>query len=168
MQESDKRSEASKENGKLGGVKSDAGKAVSSQNSLKHGILAHFVTKFDRIDLMSLYGDIAAEFGDSTPSRQVLIQQVALTVLRLMRCARAETEILEELLNPRIVETRSVFGDLPPLEEEVVVSKGNPATLTVQDLERLSVIYERYEPKLVSRLLRLLEALKEDSPKSGD
>ncbi len=37
---SEKQIEANKENGKLGGVKTDEGKAVSKYNAIKHGLLS--------------------------------------------------------------------------------------------------------------------------------
>jgi hypothetical protein len=45
------------------------------------------------------------------------------------------------------------------LNRVVVDSEGEQATLSAQYLERLGVIYERYEPRLFSRMLRLIEAL---------
>ncbi len=144
---------------KDGGPQTPEGKLQSSQNAVKHGILATHMTEFDVLNIVEVYNDLASEFGDDTPSRCFIIQQLALTVVRLSRCARAETELLREALNPRVTRVECLL-DIS-LETTVVVSEGSPATLSVERLQQFSLIHERYEPRLVARFLRLVEALKE-------
>ncbi len=157
MEKTEKQKQASRENGKAGGVKTTDGKAISKMNALKHGILAYTATDYDPVSGVEIFEQLSEEFGTGTPSRHLLVEQLALTVLRLARCVRAETEILREGLNPRIVETKSFDW---PMSEEIVHSEGELATLSTEFLERLALLYERYEPRLVSRMLRLLDALK--------
>jgi len=45
---------ANRENGKLGGVKTERGKAVIRFNARKHGILATLLTKYEEEDLQSV------------------------------------------------------------------------------------------------------------------
>ena len=104
----DKRTISSPINGKKGGVKSDEGKAQSSQNSLKHGILANYCTSFDDTSFAEVYELFAEEYDDSTPTRKVLITQLAIIQIRLKRCARFEAEFLRHKLNPPKFEEKLV------------------------------------------------------------
>lgn len=123
------------ENAKRGGVKTAEGKAVSKNNSLKHGILAQGSVPGDSIALDDIYEQFCREFNPKTPSSEVLVQQLALTVVRLARCSRLEVEIFKE---------QSTWH----LDSSVVI-------------ERLAALGERYENRLVGRMLLLIEALKE-------
>lgn len=163
MEISDRKKQASRDNGKLGGVKTNTGKEVSKMNAVRHGILAQTKTGYDPINVQEVYARLAKEFGTAPFSRRILVEQLALTVLRLARCARAETEILKEALNPRITHDELINPAgivMRTIIHERVIKEGEPATLSMAFLERLGLIYERYEPRLVSRMLRLLEALK--------
>jgi hypothetical protein len=164
MESSEKQKQASRTNGALGGVKTPEGKNISSRNATTHGVLSHCTTKYDLLDIGQLYTEFAEEFGETSPSRKFLIQQLALTVLRLTRCARAETELLREALNPRITEVHGGFETGISFGHTVVISEGEPATITSEALEKFALIYERYEPKLVSRFLRIIGFLKENTP----
>lgn len=163
MDRTEKQKKSSQENRQNGGVKTTEGKEISKMNALTHGILASCITKYDSIDAESLYMEFVDEFGADTLSRKILIQQLALTVLRLARCARAETELLREAMNPPVVEVKdcSAFGDFDfSTTVTTVISKGEPATLSESDLAKFTLIHERYEPRLVSRMLRLIKLLK--------
>lgn len=132
---SGKKLRANCENAKLGGVKTPQGKAISKNNSLKHGILAQGSAADDSISLESVYNLLHKEFNPEKPSREILVQQLALTTVRLSRCLKLESQIFE-----------NQFNALWSLDEA---------------LERLCLLGERYESRLVGRMLRLIEALKE-------
>lgn len=88
------------------------------------------------------------------------MQQLALTTVRLARCARIEAEIIAEALDPPVTET--VFesdGRRIETAKEIVVS-GTPSTISPEYFERIAKLSERYESRLVGRMLRLLGALK--------
>lgn len=158
METTEKQKQANRENGALGGVKTQNGKDISRKNAIKHGVLAHCSTKYDLIDLEDVYSELAGEFGDTSPSRCFLIQQLALTILRLARCSRAETEIIREALNPKIVKVRNpMILDFSRVE---VISEGEPTTIPYDKLEQLELIYGRYEAVLLRRALKLIDALK--------
>lgn len=152
-----KKKQASRENGKLGGVKTDAGKSVSKMNATKHGILSR--TDFDTVSGLKIYEQLAEEFGVKTPSRKILVQQLALTMLRLTRCARMENEIIREALDPPIIEEVLNEG-VSNTSEMVTNHEGTPATISAIYFERIAKLSERYESRLVGRMLRLIDALK--------
>lgn len=145
---------ASRANAKLGGVKTEEGKAVSCLNATKHGVLS---TAFDPIDLAEVFEQLASEFGVEPRSRRVLVEHLALTEVRLARCARAEAEIIRSGLNPRVV--KNDLDELLNLGTVTVVAEGEPATLCHRNLEQLGLLWERYEPRLIRTYLRLLEVL---------
>lgn len=161
MECAEEQKDAIRENGQSGNITTVEDKGKSKMNALTHGILAGCVTKYDTLDVKSIYEEFVSEFGADTTSRKILTQQLALTVLRLSRCARAETELLREALNPKVVDVKvvDILAIFEPTTETTVLSEGEPATLSMEALSKLALIYERYEPKLFARMLRLIAAL---------
>lgn len=156
MEVTEKKIKANQENSKLGGVKTDEGKAVSRMNALKHGILANCMTKYDQVQVADIYQELAKEFDASTFSRRMLIEQLSLAYVRLGRCARLETELIRQSLNPPKYES--------PYENigytSVLIAANDKATLTAEHFEQLEIIYLRYEPWLLTHIMRLLALLK--------
>ena len=87
-----------------------------------------------------------------------MLQRLALTIVRLARCSRADAELFREAMNPRIVQTE-LLSDRSDFTVTTVISEGEPATLSQESIERLSLIYARYEPRLLSAFFRLVAAL---------
>lgn len=168
MEKSDKRAITSPLNGAKGGVKTEEGKEISSRNSYKHGILANYNTDLDEMTFEDAYDMFAKEFGDGTPSRKVLISQLAVLHIRLNRCARFETEYIREKLNPPKFERRLVkkgnelnISDIftPDVYEDVLVSPGEPMTLSPQVLSDLDNVYTKYESQFLSRFCHIIDLL---------
>lgn len=159
MSTSEKQLQANRENGQFGGVKTDVGKAVSKLNAITHGILSNYQTKFDSVDFNELFNEFADEFGASTPSRRVLIEQLTITYIRLLRCMRFESDKLKEALNPPTYSTQIHGADIMYREERVLKEKNDQAPMTEQTLSQLSNLYFSYEPQLFTRFKKLIEML---------
>lgn len=171
MSNKDKRSFTSALNGQKGGVRTPEGKAISSQNATKHGILSNYANALDDISYESAYEMFAEEFGDNTPSRSALISQVAVLFIRLRRCTRFENEYIQAKLNPPKYESRLVKEGTKPLLEEfnihgtpniyetIVIDAGKPMTVPLDFLEKLDNIYTKYETHFLNRFCTLIDML---------
>lgn len=140
MKTSEKKKLASRENGKRSsGPRTDAGKTVAKLNATKHGILSSADTESDSISFLEVYNPLAEEYAVTTPTQEFLVRQLALTMLRLKRCARFEADILREAF----------------------LASKDPRTASSDKLfEKLAVLGERYESRLVNRLMRILQELR--------
>lgn len=171
MDPTDKRKNSSPLNGLKGGVKTPEGKAISNQNSTKHGIFAKYTTSLDEINFQDLYDHYSAEFGDDSPSRAMLIRQLTVLDIRLRRCARFESEFIKEKLNPPKIERRLVkkghqglklddtFFGTPDVYETVLVDKGEPMTMHPEALTGLDNLYNNYEKTFLGRYCQIIEIL---------
>lgn len=171
MDTTDNRKNSSPLNGHKGGVKTPEGKAISSQNSTKHGIFARYSTSFDEVTFQDIYDHYATEFGDDSPSRAMLIRQLTVLDIRLRRCARFESEFIKEKLNPPKSERRLVKKGEPPLKlddaffgtpdvyETVLVDKGEPMTMHPDALTGLENLYNNYEKSFLGRYCQIIEIL---------
>jgi hypothetical protein len=94
---SEKQLEANRENAKLGGVKTDQGKAVSKLNSLKHGILTKdiILSGENENELVDFGRKIRMELKPSNEIEMLLAERIIANTWRLKRALKAETQMIE-------------------------------------------------------------------------
>jgi hypothetical protein len=93
---SQKQIEANRQNAKLGGVKTEEGKAVSKYNALKHGILSKEVLLEgeDEKMLVEVGKKLRAELEPHTELELVLVDRITANVWRLKRVMQMEREMM--------------------------------------------------------------------------
>lgn len=89
---SEKQLEANRENAKLGGVKTEEGKAVSRYNAMKHGLLSEQVLmeKEDESLLLDLEKRLRSELKPATEIELLLVDRIAGNTWRLKRALGME------------------------------------------------------------------------------
>lgn len=94
---SQKQLEANRQNAKLGGVKTEEGKAVSKYNALKHGILSKEVLLEgeDEKTLIEVGKKLRAELEPQTELELVLVDRITANVWRLRRVMQIEREMMD-------------------------------------------------------------------------
>lgn len=150
-----RRKKASQINGKKGGVKSEEGKTVSSQNAIKHGVLSNSLSEYDRLSSSILYKELADEFSVKTLHQKMLLEQLVLCYIKLARCSRFESEIMRESLS---AESNPSLLDIS--FENKIIPDDAKAIIDEQTFKRLELVLTRYEPQLVNRLINLIGLLK--------
>ncbi len=95
---SQKQIEANRENGKLGGVKTDEGKAVSKYNAIKHGLLSEEVLLDGENEnkLVEMGKKLRAELEPRTEIELILVDRITANVWRLKRVMQMEREMMED------------------------------------------------------------------------
>ena len=95
---SQKQIEANRQNAKLGGVKTEEGKAVSKYNALKHGILSKEVLLKgeDEKTLIEIGKKLRVELQPQTELELVLVDRITANVWRLRRVMQIEREMIED------------------------------------------------------------------------
>jgi len=83
---------ANRRNGLKGGVKTEEGKAISRLNARKHGIFASALTPQDSEEACGIEDELIASLRPVGRVEEMLVEKLALTYLRMQRCARAEAE----------------------------------------------------------------------------
>ena len=93
-----KRIEANRENGKLGGVKTPEGKAISRYNAIKHGLLSKEVILADEneADLIGLGKKLRSELVPENELELMLVDRITANIWRLRRAMRIEREMMED------------------------------------------------------------------------
>lgn len=94
---SQKQLAANRENAKLGGVKTQEGKAVSKYNALKHGILSKEVLldNEDEKSLIELGKKLRTELKPETELELLLVDRIIANTWRLKRALKGEKEMIE-------------------------------------------------------------------------
>ncbi len=163
---SQKQVEANRENGKLGGVKTEEGKAVSKYNALKHGILKEVVSDYEQ----GFYDDIVERLEDQFQPvgvlEKMLVDRIGVYYLKLYRAAKAENEFMRSTLNPRvIIDPMAEFG----LGNPIIKNEGYTPTVGQEAVEKLSETYLRYETTVENRLYKALHELQRiQSARNGE
>ena len=95
---SQKQIEANRENAKLGGVKTEEGKAVSKYNALKHGLLSKEVLLDgeDEKTLIEIGKRLRTELEPQTELELVLVDRITANVWRLRRVMQIEREMMDD------------------------------------------------------------------------
>lgn len=94
---SEKQLEANRQNAKLGGVKTEEGKAASRYNAIKHGILCQDIILSDEKedDLVDFGKRMRAEFQPANEMELFLVDRIIANSWRLKRALKAEREMIE-------------------------------------------------------------------------
>jgi hypothetical protein len=152
---SDKQLQANRHNAQLGGVKTEAGKAISRFNAQKHAILSLSLTSYDeKLDYEAFIDELSTEYGSPTGLKGILIERAALCYIKLHRVQKAEGEYIRSVLEPE--EYDDFTADI-----RILVKKGYQPQFTTEGIEKLTDIYGRYETTLENRLFRILRQLED-------
>lgn len=146
--------EANRQNAKLGGVKTDEGKAISRYNALKHGILSDMITEYDTKTYETLHFELISQYDPQTFVEEILVERITIIYVRLNRIAKAEKEYIMKVLNPRVV-----VYDLADTLNEVVNDGGYLPKIDINAIESLERVYGRYETSLENRIYKAIHEL---------
>jgi hypothetical protein len=93
----EKQLKANKENAKLGGVKTEEGKAVSKYNALKHGLLSKEVLLKGESEkeIIELGKHLRQELTPMSEMEMILVERIIANTWRLKRALRGEKEMIE-------------------------------------------------------------------------
>jgi hypothetical protein len=141
---------ANAENAKKGGVRSSEGKALTRLNARKHGIFASALTEYDAEELEGIYDRLADHIKPVGPVEDMLVEKLALTYLRLQRCARAETELY-------ILSRGEYMADEPlNLRAKDTIYGLNQGQAKADHFETIVRLTSRYDTSLTNQMIRLL------------
>ncbi len=155
---SDAQQQANEENAKLGGVKTEEGKAISRFNAQKHGILRESITNYEQDFYVEFFDELMEQYRPANITEKILVERVALCYLKLFRVQRTETEFMKARLDPHIEKVASWIDMTDALKGEVV-NEGYIPKLTSDDVLKLMSTYSRYETTLENRLYKALHEL---------
>lgn len=103
--------EANRENGKLGGVKSEEGKATSRYNAIKHGILTKdmILSGESEAELIEFGQKIRKELKPASEIELLLVDRIIANSWRLKRALKAEKEMIETDIKG-VIGSNQTFG----------------------------------------------------------
>ena len=145
---------ANRQNGKLGGVKTERGKTSMRFNARQHGILATLLTEYEEKELEGYLQQVYDFYEPKTYMEYVLVERIAVSYLRLHRVSKAEAEFMRLKLEPRIVRPMIALMEL-----DEVVREGYKPTMQPEDVEHLGRTYLRYEIAIENRLYKAMHEL---------
>src|SRR5258707_13437983 len=93
---SQKRRDASRNNGALGGPKSPEGKKISSQNARKHGLYAQSLSTENQKAHAEYRETFFLEWQPATPTEDLLVHELAMTSWHLRRLSATQNWLLED------------------------------------------------------------------------
>lgn len=147
----EKQVEANRENGKLGGVKTEEGKSISKLNALRHGLLSREVLLRgeDEEILVDLSKRIRGELKPAGELELLLADRIVSNVWRLKRLLKVETTTMEWF---KQAEKSSMHFDD---SEEQIERKSIRDMLANDEIEKLL----RYETSIERSIYKALHEL---------
>ena len=127
-----RRALASRENGLLGGVKTPEGKAISRFNARGHGIFAEALGAQEAEDFEAIEGELIGALQPAARMEELLVGKLALTYLRMFRCAKAEAKF------------------------DIVAAAPDRAGYGVDAFVRMVSLFDLYDARLTNQFMRLL------------
>src|ERR1700694_1401458 len=106
---SQKRIDASRKNGALGGPKTPKGKAVSSRNACKHPY--RVLSTEDEFALDRLHQTICDEWLPITYTETLILEELSLAMFQLQRIAYVESWLLEREMGMQAAENKESFPE---------------------------------------------------------
>jgi hypothetical protein len=137
-----------------GGPNTEEGKAISSQNALKHGVLSNTLAELDKVDANKLFESLCDEFNAVSCHQKMIVEQLVLCYIKLSRCSRIEADMLKESLNTTKVPFKILEKNGDVVDDEM------RALINEQSLKKMELLLIRYEPLLNKRMIQLIETLK--------
>jgi len=143
----EKQIKANKVNGSKGGVKTQAGKAISRYNSIKHGVLSTFMTKEESDLAEEIFNELQKEYPTNTVMEAIALERIAIWYVRLSRVAGAEQRYL---LSLHAQQRTPQSGEILTFQIPVLLHK---------QIEEISSTYQRYETSMERNMFRALHEL---------
>jgi len=147
---------ANRRNAAKAGVRTPEGKAISRLNARKHGIFADALTPEDAEELGRIEDEIIADLRPVGRVEEMLVETLAMTYLRMQRCARAEAEYHVRTWEEPTAESW-------PYEWERLRdkrSRGERAvTFREKEFERMVELIGLYNARLANQFLRTLHEI---------
>jgi hypothetical protein len=106
---SQKRIDASRKNGALGGPKTPKGKEVSSRNACKHPFTV--LSTENQADLDQLHQALCDEWLPTTFTKTLILEELSLTLFHIKRTAYVEDWLLERAMGLQEDENKVSFPD---------------------------------------------------------
>lgn len=99
---SKKQIEANRQNALKGGVKTEAGKAVSRMNATKYGFFSKIITEYDKLEHSDFCKEIYACFMPESEYEKQLVEILLSNFLTYRRICFVEREYIQTKLDPDI------------------------------------------------------------------
>jgi hypothetical protein len=158
-----------------GGPRTEAGKAASSRNAVKHGVWAKWFDSEEQATYDAVIEQLSAQYGHLGFNAKLMIERAAVATVKLKRLQRVEDALYERA---RLVRTHnesqahpnSVASMLPAGEESreraLAVATGSafPDTASLDTLARYETTLERQ----LFRWLEALQVLRDDAPAASN
>jgi hypothetical protein len=144
---SDKQLIANRENGKLGGVKTDAGKKVVRYNAVSHGMLSRelFLKGENEAELVALRNNLMREYNPQGEVETFFVERIVCCMWKMKRAQGVESRLLTNFLaeNGRRITNSNWFGINADIDDRL------------QCLSRYETTEERRMYKTMGELERL-------------
>lgn len=144
---SEQQLKANQVNGKLGGVKTTEGKAVSRFNALKHGVFKETISEYEEGNHSEILELLTQQFNPASLIEEILVERIATCYIKLYRLAKAETEHIKNAIHPT------------DINFDWSTSDGYSPKVGSKFVEGLVNIYARYESTIENRMYKALHEL---------
>ena len=148
---SEKQIEANKENAKLGGVKTDEGKGISSMNATKHGFFSKIVITEDKIDNEKFCEEMYGLFKPENIYEGQILEIMLSNLLAYRRICQVESLLLKKGLDSITADTEPqfVWDQIPDYREKFS-----------KDLMDELLKFQRYKVACTNVIMRSAKELK--------
>jgi len=145
--------EANRRNAKLGGVKSEQGKAISRYNAIKHGLFCKnlLVDGESRDELLSISKALRSRYKPADEIENIFLDRAISAMWHLVRATKIETGAINAVINHEAI--------LTLLGENKDVINASKYILGTNDIFGKIIRQDAYYERCYQRAIRELEQL---------
>jgi len=144
------------------GPKTQQGKAVSSKNATKHGLLSQHLLLPDECELQleQFHSQLIEQLSPANQLESLLAERIIATAWRLRRIQRIETEMMTNDLQPKKPKWQLSLNSLSPPDENLTLGAAIAKNATNIDTYDKLRRYEAHIERSLFRNLHILKILK--------
>lgn len=125
---------------------------ITKYNAVKHGILRESTTLYESSDYVAFYDELERDMKPKNSIERLLLERIVVNKIKLDRISKAESELVKQNIDPRIVIPMVNF------EWDTVKQEGYSPKMNFEAISKLD-LYSRYETQAENRMYKAIQVL---------
>lgn len=139
---------------KLNDNRVSQGTGKTKYNAITHGVLRESITSYETNDYEAFYSELESDINPKSILEKLLIERIVINKVKLDRISKAESELVKQSMDPRIVKPIIINN----FEWDIVEKAGYAPKVNFEAISKLD-LYSRYQTQAENRMYKAIQML---------